>query len=190
MLKVLIICVSCLVSSLVSQRAFGQRHYAGVHGIECNYGLNVFGRSNTFLNISVSKYTTRMTHWKLGLNYFEKSYDYHYEDPSLLDSQNTTVYSTAKDYYLDGVYSRTVATNLSNLYLNLGIGAFTGAEAFKSDEGKKYDFLLGPKIEVETEIYLLPKVALIGRLMQHWSPFSGIAEWNTVWNVGVKVLIY
>lgn len=176
-----------LVLCACTHSVYAQRHYAGVSALEFNYGLNIFGRSNTNLNLSVSKYRNRTTMWKIGLNYLEKSYDYSYENKEV----PKTVYfsSTAKDYYLDGLYAKTVATNLSSLYLNLGIGAFIGVETYKKQDDE-YDFLLGPKIEAELEYFITGRIALLGRIKQYWSPFSYASKWNTVWNAGVKVLIY
>lgn len=168
---------------------YAQRHYEGISALEANYGLNIFGRSNTNLNISVSKYRNRTTMWKLGLNYLEKSYDYSYEDNSQEVPREISFSSTAKDYYLDGVYLKTVATNLSSLYLNLGLGAFIGVEAYKKQDDK-YNFLFGPKAELELEYFISGRIALLGRVKQYWSPFSYASKWNTVWNAGVKVLIY
>lgn len=182
--KLVLICISCLYI----QGMYAQRHYSGVRGVECNYGLNTFGRNNTLLNLSVSKYKNRTTILEMGLSYFEKSYVF--QCPSLVDQQSTTVCSTAKDFYLDATYSKTVASNLSFFYLNLGIGAFIGVEKYAEADGNKYDFLLGPQIKAETEIFVLPRVALLVGITQYWSPFSGISKWNTVWNTGVKVLLY
>lgn len=178
-----------LVTCACIHSLFAQRHYTNVSALELNYGLNIFGRSNTNLNISISKYRNRTTMWKFGLNYFEKSYEYSYKDVSHEESVNRSFNSTAKDYYIDAVYEKTIATNLSSLYFNLGIGIYTGVEAYK-EEKDRYDFLLGPKIEAEMEYFISARVALLGRVKQYWSPFSNISKWNTVWNVGVKVLIY
>lgn len=178
-----------LVFCACTHSVYAQRHYAGISAIEANYGLNIFGRSNTNLNFSVSKYRNRTTYWKIGLNYLEKSYNYSYEDNSLEVPSIISFSSTAKDYYLDAAYFKTVATNLSSLYFSLGLGAFTGVEAYKKHDDK-YDFLLGPKVEAELEYFVTGRVALLGRIKQYWSPFSYASKWNTVWNVGVKVLIY
>lgn len=182
--KLVLICISCLCM----QGMYAQRHYSGITGVECNYGLNTFGRNNTLLNLSVSKYKNRTTLLEMGLSYFEKSHVF--QIPSQVEQQSTTVCSTAKDYFLDATYSKTIATNLSFFYLNLGLGAFIGAEKFAVPDGKKYDFILGPQVKAETEIFILPRVALLVGITQFWSPFSGISKWNTVWNTGVKVLIY
>lgn len=168
---------------------YAQRHYAGVEALEMNYGLNIFGRSDNNLNFSYSKFKNRTTYWKVGLNYFEKSFNYNYEDVSLGDPEMITLDRKAKDYFLDAVYAKTVATNMTSVFFNLGLGAFTGVEAYK-EESTEYDFLLGAKIEAELEYFISGRVALLGRVTQYWSPFSDISQWNTTWNVGVKVLLY
>lgn len=183
-LKLALIAILCVCAHSIS----AQRHYAGITALEANYGQNMFGRSNTHLNLSVSKYRNRTTYWKIGLNYFEKSFSFDMEDSSQ-EGSSISVGRTAKDYYVDGIYYKTLATNLSTLYFGMGLGIFTGVEAYK-EEDDEYDYILGPKLEAELEYFFLPRMALLGRLTQYWSPFSDISKWNTVWNVGVKFLIY
>lgn len=181
----------CVITCLASQGMYAQRHYAGVTAVECNYGLNTFGRNNTLLNMSVSQYKNRTTYLKIGLSYFEKSHHY---NPSPDGIQSTAVYSTAKDFFINGDYFKTIATNMSSVYLNIGIGAFIGVESLRVPEKlpneRKYDFILGPDVKLEAEIFVLPRIALLAGITQYWSPFSDISNWNTVWNVGVKFLIY
>lgn len=185
LLKLTLLLVLCACTHSV----YAQRHYVGISALEVNYGLNIFGRNNTNLNLSVSKYRSRTTYWKIGLNYFEKSYNYSYESNTAEVPTIVSFSSTAKDYYIDAAYFKTVATNLSSLYFSLGLGLFTGVEAYKRQDNK-YDFLLGLKIEPELEYFVSPRVAILGRVKQYWSPFSYASKWNTVWNLGVKVLIY
>lgn len=165
-----------------------QRHYSGVSAIEGSYGMNIFGKNDHNASISFSKYRNRTTYWKVGLNYFEKSFTYNYEDPSeepaLWHSENRL----ARDYYVDVAYYKTVATNLSSLYFNLGLGLFTGVEAYKEVENE-YEFLVGPKIEAELEYFVSRRFGFVARVKQYWNPFSK-SDWNTVWNVGIKVLLY
>lgn len=168
---------------------YAQRHYAGVSALEMNYGLNIFGKSDNNLNFSYSKYKNRTTYWKVGLNYFEKSFEYSYEDYYLGDPEIIFLNRKAKDFFLDAIYSKTVATNMTSLFFNLGLGAFTGVETYKETD-TEYDFLLGAKLEAELEYFVSGRVALLGRVTQYWSPFSDISKWNTTWNVGVKVLLY
>lgn len=173
----------------ITHNLYAQRHYANISGIEFNYGQNIFGHHNSNLNFSISKYKSRITYWKIGLNYFEKPFDYSYEEIYLNTPDTVTVSRTARNYYLDGSYFRTVATNLKSLYFSLGIGAFVGVEGYK-ERKEQYDFILGPKIEAEAEYFISGKVAVLGRIGQYWSPLSSINEWNTVWNIGLKILIY
>lgn len=168
---------------------YAQRHYANISGIELNYGQNIFGNNHTNLNLSISKYKSRTVYWKIGLNYFEKPFDYTYEEIYLDTPDTVSVNRTARNYYLDGAYFKTVATNLSSLYFSLGIGAFAGVEGYKKNK-EQYDFIFGPKIEAEAEYFISGKIAVLGRVGQYWSPLSDISEWNTVWNIGLKILIY
>ncbi len=184
-LKLTLLSILCVCTHSI----YAQRHYVGISAIEANYGLNIFGDDGTNLNLSVSKYRNRTTYWKIGLNYLEKSYDYSYEDNTTEEPKIISFGSTAKDYYIDAAYFKTVATNLTSLYFSLGIGAFTGVEAYRKQDDK-YKYLLGLKIEPELEYFIAQRVAIVGHVKQYWSPFSYASKWNTVWNVGVKVLIY
>lgn len=168
---------------------YAQRHYVNISGIEFNYGQNIFGHNNTNLNLSISKYKSRTTYWKIGLNYFEKPFDYTYKETYIDTPETISTCRTARNYYLDGSYFKTVATNLSSLYFSLGIGIFAGVEGYKENK-EHYNFIFGPKIEAEAEYFIFGKVAILGRIGQYWSPVSDINEWNTVWNIGLKFLIY
>lgn len=177
-----------LVLCAYMHNLYAQRHYAGVSALELNYGQNILGSNNHNASLSFSKYRNRTTYWKVGLNYFEKSFDYSYEDGSLEVPEFKSVNRIARDYYIDAAYFKTVTTNLSSLYFNLGIGVFTGVESYKKVDDE-YEFLVGPKVEAELEYFVSGRVAFLGRVKQYWSPFSH-SEWNTVWNVGIKVLLY
>lgn len=178
------------------QSLSAQRHYAGVSALEMNYGLNVFGHCRNNANLSFSKYKNPCTYWKVGLNYFEKSFDFESEVPSIDMLEETakevthiTVFNKiARDYYIDAVYAKTVASNLNSLFFNLGIGAFTGVEVYK-EEKNRYEFLVGPKIEGELEYFVSRRFGFLGRVTQYWNPFSKDV-WNTTWNVGIKILLY
>lgn len=173
-----------------------QRHYAGISALEMNYGMNLFGHCRSNANLSFSKYKNRTTYWKFGLNYFEKTFDFERETTSvvMLDEtsenipQITVFNKIARDYYMDAVYAKTVASNLTSLYLNLGLGAFTGVEVYK-EEKNKYEFLIGPKIEAELEYFVSRRFGFLGKVTQYWNPFSKDV-WNTTWNVGIKILLY
>lgn len=177
--------------SVCIQAIFAQRHYAGISALELNYGQNIFGSNNHNGNLSFSKYRNRTTYWKVGFNYFEKSFEYSYEE--LLLGGNTgikTINRLARDYYIDGNYFKTIATNMSSLYLNLGLGVFTGVESYKGSEDKyEYKYLVGPELSAELEYFVSRRFGFIGRITQYWNPFSK-KEWNTVWNAGIKILIY
>lgn len=187
MKKVILMLLLVLCTSI--HALYGQRHYAGVSALEFNYGLNIFGKSDNNLNFYYSKYKNRTTYWKVGLNYFEKSFKYNYEDASSGDIETITLNRKATDVFLDAVYAKTVATNMTSLYFNMGLGAFTGVESYK-ESNTEYDFLLGAKLEAELEYFISGRVALLGRLTQYWSPFSDINKWNTTWNLGLKILLY
>jgi hypothetical protein len=184
---------------LLPLNILSQRHYKGINGIEANYGLNIFEDNGTFLNVSASKYVNRTTYWKIGLNYFEKHKVYNIlSDMDFLSEilpGNTVFPKTCKSYFIDGMYYKTVATNLTSLYFSVGLGAFIGTESYyKTDtvslSDEHYRFLVGPKATAEFELFLSSRIALLGGLSQYWMPTSKVNTWNTVWNVGFKILIY
>lgn len=165
---------------------YAQQHYKGVSAIELNYGTNIFGDTDNYFNLSYSRYINRKSYWKIGANYFEKSYHY----PVTLPETETvfTRKDKGKDLYIDGNYHYTLASNLKSVYWGLSIGAFTGVEHTRHSD-KEYQFIIGPKIGTEMEIFILPRMALLASVQQYWNPLS-FHEWNTVWNVGIKALLY
>ena len=124
-----------------------------------------------------------------GLNvnyYFEKTYDY---SVTLTEGEiPLTREAKGKDIYVDGSYHYTLASNLKSVYWGLSIGAFTGVEHTRHPD-EEYQFIIGPKIGTEMEIFILPRMALLAGIQQYWNPLS-FHEWNTVWNIGIKALLY
>lgn len=99
-----------------------------------------------------------------------------------------TIHDKGKDFYVDGGYYRTLASNLKSVYWGIALGGFIGTEYVRHPD-KEYNFIIGPKLETELEVFILPRTALLARIQQHWNPLS-IEKWNTVWNVGIKILLY
>lgn len=189
-LRLIIISVTLL---LCTANAFAQRHYENIPALEVNYGANIFGDADNYCSLSFSKYINRKSYWKAGVGYFEKSYEYTLSTNESLDLPESGVPidkgdDKGMDFYMDGGYYRTLATNLKSIYWSVGIGGFIGAEYLRHPK-KEYTFIVGPKLETELEIFILPRTAILARIQQHWNPLS-IDQWNTVWNIGIKVLLY
>lgn len=178
---------------LCTVSAFAQRHYENIPALELNYGTNLFGNAGNYYNLSFSRYINRTSYWKAGLSYFEKPYECTPNLPqvSTLNSEETipeTIHDKGKDFYVDGGYYRTLASNLKSVYWGIGLGGFIGTEYVRHPD-KEYNFIIGPKLETELEVFILPRTALLARIQQHWNPLS-IDKWNTVWNIGIKILLY
>ncbi len=176
--------------------SLAQRHYAGIAGVEASAGSNLFHGISPYASIEYSKYKSRVSFWKFGMNYLQKEFEY---DKGELPSGNVFSSSIpqgdpsftrhADNIYFNASYNRTVATNRTSFFLNLGLGALTGVEIYRQDK-KQYDFIAGGKLEAELEYFIASRTALVGHLTQLWSPLSDIREWNTTWQVGIKYLIY
>lgn len=189
-LRLIIISVTLL---LCTANAFAQRHYENIPALEVNYGANIFGDADNYCSLSFSKYINRKSYWKAGVGYFEKSYEYTLSTNESLDLPESGVPidkgdDKGMDFYMDGGYYRTLATNLKSIYWSVGIGGFIGTKYLRHPK-KEYTFIVGPKLETELEIFILPRTAILARIQQHWNPLS-IDQWNTVWNIGIKVLLY
>lgn len=171
-----------------------QRHYKRITALEATYGTNIFGKADNFANMAFSKYINRESYWKVGLNYFEKSFDYKEKpiDTQLLGImpivESGSSEDLARDWFISGSYNHTIASNLKSIYWNIGIGCFLGTE-YKKHPEEEYKFIVGPEIGTEIELFILPKLALTVGIKEMWSPLS-VKEWNTVWNAGLKVLLY
>ena len=160
---------------LCTVSAFAQRHYENIPALELNYGTNLFGNAGNYYNLSFSRYINRTSYWKV----------------STLNPEETipeTIHDKGKDFFVDGGYYRTLACNLKSVYWGIGLGGFIGTEYVRHPD-KEYNFIIGPKLETELEVFILPRTALLARIQQHWNPLS-IDKWNTVWNVGIKILLY
>ena len=189
-LRFIVISVTLL---LCTANAFAQRHYENISALEINYGTNIFGDADNYTSLSFSKYINRKSYWKTGVGYFEKSDEYSLSKNGspVIPESGTPIgkrHDKGMDFYLDGGYYRTLASNLKSIYWNVGIGGFIGVEYLHHPQ-KEYTFIIGPKLETELEIFILPRMAMLARIQQHWNPLS-IDEWNTVWNIRIKVLLY
>lgn len=189
-LRLIVISVTLL---LYTANALAQRHYENIPALEVNYGTNIFGNADHYSGLSFSKYINRKSYWKAGLGYLGKSYEYTLstnESPDLPKSEVPIdkEHDKGMDFYMDGGYYRTLATNLKSIYWSVGIGGFIGTEYLRHPE-KEYAFIVGPKLETELEIFIQPRTAMLTRIQQQWNPLS-INEWNTVWNIGIKILLY
>ena len=171
-----------------------QRHYKRISALEGSYGTNIFGKADNMANISFSKYIDRTSYWKAGLNYFEKSFDYSVNTEATQPlgimpvMQNQQREETARNWFVNGSYNRTIASNLKSIYWNIGIGCFLGTE-YTRHPSKEYLFIIGPEIGTEIELFILPKLAFTVGIKEMWSPLS-VKNWNTVWNAGMKILLY
>lgn len=171
-----------------------QRHYKRISALEGSYGTNIFGKADNTANISFSKYINRTSYWKVGLNYFEKSFNYSVNTDTsqptgiipVIEDQNLE--ETARNWFVNGSYNRTIASNLKSIYWNIGIGCFLGTE-YTKHPSEEYQFIIGPEIGTEIELFILPKLAFTVGFKEMWSPLS-IKKWNTIWNAGLKVLLY
>ena len=189
-LRLIIISVTLL---LCTANAFAQRHYENIPALEVNYGANIFGDADNYCSLSFSKYINRKSYWKAGVGYFEKSYEYTLSTNESLDLPESGVPidkgdDKGMDFYMDGGYYRTLATNLKSIYWSVCL-PFIINTAYLRHPKKEYTFIVGPKLETELEIFILPRTAILARIQQHWNPLS-IDQWNTVWNIGIKVLLY
>lgn len=129
-LRLIIISVTLL---LCTANAFAQRHYENIPALEVNYGANIFGDADNYCSLSFSKYINRKSYWKAGVGYFEKSYEYTLSTNESLDLPESGVPidkgdDKGMDFYMDGGYYRTLATNLKSIYWSVGIGGFIGTE--------------------------------------------------------------
>lgn len=171
-----------------------QRHYKRISALEGSYGTNIFGKADNTANISFSKYINRTSYWKAGLNYFEKSFNYSVNTDTsqptgiipVIEDQNLE--ETARNWFVNGSYNSTIASNLKSIYWNIGIGCFLGTE-YTKHPSEEYQFIIGPEIGTEIELFILPKLAFTVGFKEMWSPLS-IKKWNTIWNAGLKVLLY
>lgn len=142
-LRFIVISVTLL---LCTANAFAQRHYENISALEINYGANIFGDADNYTSFSFSKYINRKSYWKTGVGYFEKSDEYSLpknESPVIPES-GTPIgkrHDKGMDFYLDGGYYRTLASNLKSIYWNVGIGGFIGVEYLHHPQ-KEYTFII------------------------------------------------
>ena len=156
MVKTKFILMIILLALVAKEGTMAQTHYRRIPAIELDYGTNVFGKANNFVALSISKYISRKSYWKVGVNYFEKTFQYdipisgeEISSTSPVTTEEAFKDSKAKDWYLDGSYNYTIASNLKSIFWNIGIGAFIGTEY--SDGTIRNKVVIGQK---RTSIYL------------------------------------
>lgn len=144
LLKLTLLLVLCACTHSV----YAQRHYVGISALEVNYGLNIFGRNNTNLNLSVSKYRSRTTYWKIGLNYFEKSYKL--DDVACLSSDYRFYMNIGGSYHcLKFLNFQQVTVNL-NLSTDLLFKVATVSDYFSMNSEGRMSFVGQVREALET----------------------------------------
>ena len=63
-----------LLFSLLSISSYAQRHYSGISGVEVDMGGAIFNGPGYVGNLEYSKYKSKVSFWKMGLNYMSKVY--------------------------------------------------------------------------------------------------------------------
>ena len=53
-----------------------------------------------------------------------------------------TIHDKGKDFYVDGGYYRTLASNLKSVYWGIALGGFIGTEYVRHPD-KEYNFIIG-----------------------------------------------
>lgn len=166
--------------SFLSVGLHAQRHYSGISGVEVDMGGAIFNGPGYVGSLEYSKYKSKVSFWKMGLNYMSKVYS------DSITSENRY----ADNVYLSASYNRTVATNRKSVFCNVSGGLLTGVEMYTGEEKKAYDYILGCKLSCELELFVASRTAMVISATQYWSPLSAIRKWDTTWQVGIKHLIY
>jgi hypothetical protein len=193
--------VIVIALTIVAFPLWGQRHYKGVGALEVNTGSRLSGtRYDPVMNGYYSKYFNYRSYYKVGLEYFRTSVNIAGKHEEKM-----------KDFSLHGRYAYTLIampnmTGATDLFFNVEGGAFIGLECFTGlgkygdtsnipyvkfpDGFSKNQFVLGPSLTAEMEVFLMKNVGVILHISEYWTPFSKVEKWHTTAVIGLKFLIY
>ena len=165
-----------LLLSIICGNSIAQRHYGGIKGSEIYVGNNLTGDFNPYLSIGISKYLSRTAYIKFALNQMETT---------SVATRSVGVWKS-NEIFVNGMYYKMVYSNEANVFLNLGAGGFIGSEKW-FDSSK---LMAGSMVGIEGEYFFGKKYAILLSLNELYSVLSDVRQWNTVFSVGLKILLY
>ena len=166
-----------------------QRYLPGMRGLQVTAGsVNALNLDKGFhCGVAFSQYTKRADRWVFGFEYLEKSHAY--KDTDIPQSQFT----------IDGgYYLKFLSTPRKTLFVSIGASAMAGYETINWDEKLLFDgaiirngdiFLFGTALTLETEVYIMDRLVLIGSIRERLLFKSSVGRLNTQFGLGIKVII-
>ena len=170
-------------------RVSAQRYLPGMRGLQVTAGsVNALNLDKGFhAGVAFSQYTKRADRWVFGFEYLEKSHTY--KDTAIPQSQFT----------IDGgYYLKFLSTPRKTLFVSIGASAMAGYETINWDEKLLFDgaiirnndiFLFGTALTLETEVYIMDRLVLLGSIRERLLFKSSVGRLNTQFGLGIKVII-
>ena len=166
-----------------------QRYLPGQQGVQVIAGsVNGLNPGEGFHGgIAFSKYAKNTNRWVLGIEYLEKAYKY--KDIKIPQSQFT----------LDaGYYLKFFSEHSKTFFLSLGASGIAGYESINWDKKLLFDgatirnkdsYLYGGAVTLEAEIFLSDRLILLANVRERLLLGSSVGKFNTVFGLGLKIII-
>jgi len=187
---VLFIIIFCtVVPDLSAQRYLpGQKGLQVTAGTVNGFNLNPQSKDFAFHSgLSLSQYTKNFNRWQVGVDYLEKGFLYKYK--SIPQAQFTA----------DAGYFLNILSDVrKTFFVSAGASAVGGYETVNWDKKLLFDgatiqnkdgFLYGGALTLEAEVYLTNRFALLVNVKERFLTGSSIGKLNTLFGVGIKIII-
>jgi hypothetical protein len=163
-----------------------QRYLPGQRGIQFTAGT-VNGFRDLHSGIAFSQYTKNANRWVFGIEYLEKRHPY----------KNTNI--PQSQFTIDaGYYLKFLSDPRKTFFLSFGASAMAGYETVNWNNKLLSDgatiqngdaFLYGGAVTLETEIYLTDRIVLLANVRERLLAGSSVGKFNTLLELGVKLII-
>lgn len=168
--------------------AYAQRHSVGISSVELNGGILPEAGAGPAASVGYSTYLSSKSILRFSADYMNNKIKL-YQDRF-----------NVADYGISADWQRTLITNRTNYFINLGGGMMAGYEDIGSIKTKynenglknnmKSRFIVSPFISASAELFVKNNTAIIFNIRKSYTPLSDVKNWNSVFSVGIKQLLF
>jgi hypothetical protein len=178
-----------VISGIAVPKVQAQRYLPGMRGLQCTAGtVNGFKPEEGFqAGVAFSVYTKRADRWVFGVEYLEKRHPY------------SDMFIPQLQFTLDaGYFLKFLSDRRKMFFISVGASAVAGYEIIYRGQKLLPDgatinnadaFLYGGAITLELETYLMDRIVLLVNVRERVLMGSSAGKLNTLFGIGLKIII-